>query len=230
MKKLFFIGILILLIFNIIGCKKNGSSPDSSQDSSSVYKPMPSIYRADDTTTGIFDYTGIAYDTVPFIDSTYPPSTSNYPSGFHTSLKTYTHQVSGQIIIKKLISDSNVIHISRATPDNFDNISVVSGLIFYADNGAFINYYGFGRGGDSVVRASIVNNVLSIRNSNSYLLDVIWNWIQISVGDGKFVNGKWEINYQTSGEYTERIYANPIPSHFLLYGYHTYHIICVKHH
>ena len=223
MKRIFFFVVLILVLHNIIGCTKNGSSSGPIIDSITL---KPSFYRVDDSTTGIFNYTGIAYDSVQVIDSIFPPIASSYPSGFHSKFNNYSHQVSGQISIKKLTSDSTRIYLSGPYHDNFDKVSGFSGMIFN-EGIIFVNSFPGPRGGDTVIKANYLNNILSIQNSYTILLDVTWNNIQFSSGIGKFVNGNWEINYQTSGQYDDWIYST---GHYFLYGYHTYHLICVKQH
>jgi hypothetical protein len=227
-RKLFFFGILVLLIYNITGCKKQSSGPP----------PVTSIYMSEDATTGIFNYRGIVNDSVQVIDSVSAPTASGYPY-YYTSYKISSHQVSGQIRIKRLTSDSTLFHLTRPSNDNFDTVSFskISGIIFQTDSSYFVNYdpgpnYG---GVDTILRASYLNNVLNIPNYASGPVGIEWRFIKLFNGDGIFVNQKWEINYQTSGKYTERIASlpppnNPMPFHDLFLAYHTYHLICVKQH
>ena len=223
MKKLFFFGIMVLVLYNIIGCTKNGPASGSSTDTPIL---APSFYKADDSTTGLFNYTGIAYDSIQVVDSIYPPVASSFPSGYHSKFIKSTHPISGQISIKKLTSDSTIIYLSGPIHDSFDKESSFSGLIF--DGGlSFVNSFPGPRGGDTVLKAKYLNNILSIQNSYSILLDVTWNNIQLFNGFGKFVNGNWEINYQTSGQYDDWLYST---GHYLIFGYHTYSIKCVKQH
>jgi hypothetical protein len=208
------------VLYNIIGCTKN--------DTPSEPQPLPSIYKADDSTTGIFNFTGIVYDTIQAIDSIYPPNpiSPTYPSGYLTKFNTYTHQVSGQIRIQKLISDSTIIYLSSPINDNYDTASRFSGMIFQIGAGYVFAPYGH----DTIIKANYLNNILRIPYSAYEHVDVRWNFMQLSSGNGRFVYGNWEINYQISGEYTERPWENPMPSFLRLYGYHTYHLTCVKQH
>ena len=221
-KELSFFGCILLLVFHITGCKKHSSGPP----------PVPSIYMADDAATGIFNYVGIVYDTAWAIDSTYPPLqvSPEYPSGFHTILKPTTHQVSGQIRIKKLVSDSTVIHLTRPLNDPYDSVSIFSGLTFQSDKGYFENIqnYNLFNEIDTILKGTYLNHNLSIPNYKSEFINVYTGFIELTNGDGKFVNSHWEINYQTKGIYNYYLYANPMPSRYFLYGYHTYHLTCYK--
>jgi hypothetical protein len=143
-----------------------------------------------------------------------------------------SHQVSGQMSIKKLTSYSTQIHLSGPSIDNYNDVTISSGMVLQA-NLNFVNSYPGPRGGDTIMRATYLNNILSIQNSGLILLDIDWNNINLSGGSGKFVNGKWEVIYQTSGVYTEIIASLPnnfLPFHELFFAYHTYHLTCVKQH
>ncbi|MEI8075112.1 MAG: hypothetical protein WCH78_10215 [Bacteroidota bacterium] len=220
MKRIFFFAVLILLLYNIIGCTKQSNGPP----------PVPSIYRADDYTTGIFNYAGIAYDTVSVIDSIYPPLpafSQDFPSGFHATTKTYAHQVSGQIRIRKLVSDSTIIHFTSPLRDNFDSITIGSGLIFQT----CCSYWDPSISGyDTIIKASYSNNKMTLTFAGAVFEDAYRGYFGFENWDGRFINGQWEINYQTHAKYRGITIANPIPGRYFVYGYHTYHLICVKQH
>jgi hypothetical protein len=219
MKKRFFFAVLILVLYNFIGCTKN--------DIPSEPQPLPSIYKADDSTTGVFNYTGISYDSIQVTDSVFPLSVSGYPSGYHTIFKTYSHQVSGQIRIKKLLSDSSYITLTRPIYDNYDTASIKSGMIFQTDP-SYLKY--IISNSDTIIWAKYIDNSINIIHSGVEFPDVYRGFIVIPNGDGKFVNGHWEINYPSSGNYTSRPFGNPMPAMYLLSAYHTYHLTCVKQH
>jgi hypothetical protein len=223
-NKLFFFAVLILVLYNIIGCTKN--------DTASGPIPVPSIYKEDDATTGILNYTGIVNDSVQVIDSISPPTASGYPY-YYASYKVFSHQVSGQLRIKKLVSDSTVIHLTRPINDGFDSVSKYSGMIFQTDPSYFVNFFSGPNPTDTIIRASYLNTILNISDYANSPVDINWNFIKLFNGNGRFVNGKWEINYQISGTYTERLASlpppnNPMPFHERFSGYHTYHLICTK--
>lgn len=221
-RKLLFFGVLILVLYHIAGCNKQSSGPST----------VPSIYREDDSTTGIFNYTGIAYDSAWVIDSIYPPSILNpsYPSAFHTVLKKYTHQISGQFRIKKLLSDSTVIHFTRPVNDKSDTVNVYSGLLFQTDKSYFENipFDSTINAADTIIHANILNNKLIMQNYVSTFRDYYNGFIGLENGVGKFVNGKWEISFQTNGSYTTRFYANPNLTRYFLVGYHKYYLTGTK--
>ena len=222
-----------MLQYNFIGCKKDGAPIDSPPSDSLII--IPSIYSAADSITGLFNYTGIAYDSVPIIDSVLPLTASGYPSGYHTYVKMYEHQVAGQIRINRLISDPSILHLSRPINDGYDSVTRNSGIIFQTDPNVFVNFFSGINPGytDTTIKANLLGNVLTIPSFANGPVDIRWYFIKLFNGDGKFVNGKWEINFQTSGYYTERIAslpapANPMPFHQNFSGYHTYRLTCVK--
>lgn len=224
-----------MVLYNFIGCTKDGAPSDSPPSDSLIIKP--SIYSADDSITGLFIYSGIAYDSVPVIDSVLPVTASGYPSGYHTSVKIYEHQVAGQIRINRLISDPSILHLSRPINDGFDSVTRNSGIIFQTDANSFVNFFSGTNPGltDTIIKANLLGNVLTIPSFANGPVDIRWYFIKLLNGDGKFVNGKWEINFQTSGNYTERIAslpapANPMPFHQYFLGYHNYRLTCVKQH
>jgi hypothetical protein len=222
MKKLFFFGVLVVMIYNIIGCTRQSSGPP----------PVPSIYLEDDSLTGIFNYTGIVSDSVQIIDSSLPPSLSGYqyPSGYIITVKKSVHQVSGQIRIKRQKTDTYIFDLTCPINDGYDSVSLVSGIKFQTDTTNYVNFIPGTVISDTIVRGYYLNNVLNISNFNHGPMDKLGGYIKLFKGYGSFENEKWEIDYQTSGVYTERIYANPYPSFQFLYGYHTYHLTCVKQH
>lgn len=223
MKKLFFFVVLVLLIYNITGCTKQSSEPT----------PVPSFYRADDATSGIFNYIGFVNDSVLVIDSVSPPTASGFPY-YYTSYKKYAHKVSGQIRIKRVASDTTIFHLTRPINDGFDTVSNYSGIIFQTDTSYFVNFFQSPYyDSDTIIKASYLNNSMNIPAYAKSPLDINWNFIELTSGDGKFVNGKWEINYQTKGVFTERIASlpppsNPMPFHFRFNGFHSYHLTLVK--
>lgn len=188
-RKLFFFVVLNLMICNIIGCKKNGP---------------PSLYN-DDSTTGIFNYTGIVNDSVGVRDT----------SGGRVLLNIYVekYEVSSHIIANKIqierVSDS-VLNLSKPTRDMY---AYNTGLIF----GTYPNFtYPIFNGNDSLIVAIISNNIFRISKQNNSLTSIN-SYVELYNREGKYINGKWYINYTTHGK--NGSYLN---------GYHSYHLTCVK--
>jgi hypothetical protein len=238
-RKLFFFGVLVLLIYNFIGCTKKSS--DSPTDTTPVVKadtipvPKPSIYKDDDSTTGIFNYTGIVYDTLEVYDSTIKVS-AGHPQ---IRLQTGMHNISGQINIKKLKSSSTQVYLNRPSIDNYDKPSKYSGLLFQTDPNKMIDY-GFPLipEYDTIIKASTLNNVLNIPNTAHELFDFVYgfhggaaaSFIKFKNGIGVFDNGHWEINYETNGIYgtcpnNETV---GITTYYFISGIHSYHLTCIK--
>lgn len=230
---------MVLVIYNIIGCtKKYSDSPTDTTpviNTDTILVPKPSIYKDDDSSSGIFNYTGIVYDTLEVYDSTIKVFTG-HPQ---IRLQTGTHNISGQIRIKKLKSSSTVVYLSRPTIDYFDIPTKYSGILFQTDPG-ITNVYSFPLNFDydTIIKSNYLNNVLNIPNTAHELFDYVpifhggafISYIKFRNGDGIFENGQWKIKYQTNGIYgtCPNKDVGAVTLYYFISGSHSYHLTCLK--
>jgi hypothetical protein len=112
--------------------------------------------------------------------------------------------------------------------DRYDNASVKSGIIFETDSIGLSNSLSINA--DTIIWAKYFDKSISMIHSGVEFPDVYKGFITIPNGDGKFVDGKWEINYQAYGNYFLTYTANPMPVERVIPAYHTYHLTCIKQH
>lgn len=202
---LVFFGLGFTIIYNI-GCTSQSNVPnivDSIQ--------VASIYKADDSLTGIFKYTGYANDTTQ--DKAGPGDKIDgyfYQGGPAYTYRYSSHLVSGTIRIKKIVADDSTLFISRP---RFDTVARNTGVLFEIDPSCQC-YLGWLQPSmyDSIIGATLINKTMNIP-FQSAKITAIDGMVLISGGDGKFNNGQWDLNYFANG--TGR-------------GFHGYHLICKK--
>ena len=178
-KKVFFFGVLILVLYNIIGCNKN--------------EPAPMVI---DPESSVFKFTGNV------IDSTVCPDTSKGPwlaPNTATFLVITNRDVSGTIRFNK--NSDSIILLSRPKRDS---LAYYSGALFRANDSSYLSagYYG-----DTVITSKYINNAIIIPSQITGFTSVGGN-VQINEGVGKFTIGQWELTYRTRGRIGSYLFAN----------------------